>query len=130
MAELFNEQYAVCYNFSQSSAAPDQDLVVNLFCIDPSRQLQERLQKVRSAVFFSATLTPMDYFREIFGCNTETQELILSSPFPRNNFSLIIANSISNCDIKAKGKVEVTGGKGKGYLGMVRCLLWVPHVFP
>ena len=95
VAELFNEQYAVCYDFSQSSAAPDQDLVVNLFCIDPSRQLQERLQKVRSAVFFSATLTPMDYFREIFGCDASARELILSSPFPKHNFSLTIANSIS-----------------------------------
>ena len=95
VSELFNEQYAVCYDFSNSSGALGQDLVVNLFCIDPSRHLQEKLQKIRSAVFFSATLTPMDYFREIFGCDASTQELILLSPFPRHNFSLTIASNIS-----------------------------------
>ena len=95
VSELFNEQYAACYDFSNMSDASDQDLSVNLFCIDPSRHLQEKLKKIRSAVFFSATLTPMDYFREIFGCEASAQELILSSPFPRDNFSLTIANNIS-----------------------------------
>ena len=109
VSELFNEQYAVCYDFSNPSGAPDQDLVVNLFCIDPSRHLQEKLKKIRSAIFFSATLTPMDYFREIFGCEASAQELILSSPFPRNNFSLTIANSISTFfkqreETKAQGR--------------------------
>ena len=108
VSELFNEQYAVCYDGSNPSGTPDQDLVVNLFCIDPSRHLQEKLQKIRSAVFFSATLTPMDYFREIFGCDTAAQELILSSPFPSHNFSLTIANNIStffNHREETKGRV-------------------------
>ena len=95
VSELFNQQYAVCYDFSGPKDAPDKDLVVNLFCIDPSSHLQEKLQNIRSAIFFSATLTPMDYFREIFGCDASSRELILSSPFPRHNFSLTIANSIS-----------------------------------
>jgi len=95
VSELFNEQYAACYDFSNPSGASDQDFSVNLFCIDPSRHLQEKLKKIRSAIFFSATLTPMDYFREIFGCEASAQELILASPFPRHNFSLTIANNIS-----------------------------------
>mgnify|MGYP001825556073 CR=1 FL=1 len=95
VSELFNEQYAACYDFSGPTDTPEKDLVINLFCIDPSRHLQEKLQNIRSAVFFSATLTPMDYFREIFGCDASARELILSSPFPRHNFSLTIANNIS-----------------------------------
>ncbi len=116
VSELINEQYAVCYDVSDPSAAPDRDMVVNLFCIDPSRHLQEKLQKVRSAVFFSATLTPMDYFREIFGCSTETQELILSSPFPRNNFSLTIANRISTL---FKEREETKEGVSEAILSFV-----------
>ena len=95
VSELFNEQYAACYDFSGSTAPRDQDLLVNLFCIDPSRHLQDKLQKIRSAVFFSATLTPMDYFREIFGCDAETTELALPSPFPRHHFLLTVAHTIS-----------------------------------
>ncbi len=89
VSEMFNEQYAVCYDFS------DQDLTVNLFCIDPSRHLQEKMRQIRCIVYFSATLTPMDYFRDIFGCEASAQELILRSPFPGNNFLLTIAGGIS-----------------------------------
>jgi DNA excision repair protein ERCC-2 len=95
VSELFNEQYAVCYNALGTIEAPGRDFMVNLFCIDPSSHLQEKLENIRSAIFFSATLTPMDYFREIFGCDASSRELILSSPFPRRNFSLTIDSRIS-----------------------------------
>ena len=38
---------------------------IRLFCIDPSHQLQERLQMARSAVFFSATLLPVSYYKKL-----------------------------------------------------------------
>ena len=42
-----------------------------LFCVDPSGQLSERLNYGRSSVFFSATLLPMKYYRDIL-CREET----------------------------------------------------------
>jgi len=89
VSDLFDERYAVCYDFSRV------DMRINLFCIDPSSHLQKRLADIRSVAFYSATLTPMNYFREIFGCDPSSPELILPSPFPSENFSLTVAGGIS-----------------------------------
>ena len=42
-----------------------------LFCVDPSGQLSERISTGRAAVFFSATLLPMKYYRDLL-CREET----------------------------------------------------------
>jgi Rad3-related DNA helicase len=43
------------------------DVIQRLFCIDPSRLLNERVKSGRAAIFFSATLTPLDYFISLLG---------------------------------------------------------------
>ncbi len=44
--------------------------VLRLFCMDPSRLLQERLDRSRCTVFFSATLLPMNYYGKLL-CTAE-----------------------------------------------------------
>ncbi len=68
---------------------------VKLFCLDPQRQLQDVLQKGKAAVFFSATLTPLGYHRQILGGNDEDYLLDLRSPFDINNLCLLVAPAIS-----------------------------------
>lgn len=60
------------------------DTVLNLFCINPGPLLQKQRQKC-TAVFFSATLSPGPYYRELLGCREEYLDLSLPSPFPREN---------------------------------------------
>jgi len=88
VAEQFDADYAVCYE------APPKDLRMKLFCIDPSRQIGDALNRCRSAVFFSATLTPLDYFKTMLGC-TSAESLILPSPFPPENLGIFIADRLS-----------------------------------
>lgn len=87
--EGFDEHYATLME------ANGKALRVKLFCINPAKALAEALTRCRSAVFFSATLTPMDYFRELFGCSDKAGTLSLPSPFPRENFHLLMAPAIS-----------------------------------
>ena len=89
VAEQYDRAYATCY---QGDA---RDLVVKLFCIDPARQLAEAITRCRAAVFFSATLTPFDYFNTLFGGDDHTRRLRLTSPFPRANLCLMIDGRIS-----------------------------------
>lgn len=72
-----------------------KDVRVKLFCIDPSARMQEALTRCRSAVFFSATLTPQHYFRKLFGCRDGAYGLTLPSPFPPDHLRLMLANRIS-----------------------------------
>lgn len=89
VADQYDQAYATCY---QGDA---QDLTLKLFCIDPARQLAEALTRCRAAIFFSATLTPFDYFNTLFGGDTRSRHLRLASPFPRRNLCLMIDGRIS-----------------------------------
>jgi DNA excision repair protein ERCC-2 len=85
----YDETYRTCY-------IPEHpDLRVKLLCIDPSGQLAEALTRCRAAVFFSATLAPLTYFKRMFGCDESVDSMVLPSPFAPENFGLFISNRIS-----------------------------------
>lgn len=60
-------------------------IVLRLFCQNPGPLLRKRLDWARSAIFFSATLSPQDYFRELLGAGPNALSLRLASPFPQEN---------------------------------------------
>ena len=89
IAELFGDNYATCYE------SDGRNLRLKLFCVDPSRHLTEGLLRCSSAIFFSATMSPLSYFRELLGCGSAAQFLNLPSPFPPENFRVFIADRVS-----------------------------------
>ncbi len=88
-AEKYDQSYATCYEILK------KDLKLKLFCIDPSIQLENALKRCRAAVFFSATMTPLSYFKKILGCDKDAASLIIPSPFPGENLTLFISDRIS-----------------------------------
>ncbi len=88
VAEQFDESYAACYE------ALSPDVRLKLFCIDPSRQIGAALTRCRSAVFFSATLAPLDYFQTMLASES-AQTLSLPSPFPSENLAVFVADRLS-----------------------------------
>lgn len=56
-------------------------VAVKLFCIDPSEVIKEITRSNHFTVFFSATLLPHDYFRQLFGRMDSDRSIILESPF-------------------------------------------------
>ena len=55
--------------------AENRDLTFKLFCLDPSLLISEALKRAKSSVIFSATLSPIEYFKEaIIGNNTQVNE--------------------------------------------------------
>jgi DNA excision repair protein ERCC-2 len=89
VAENYYEAYAVCFEIV------DDDFRVKLFCMDPSQQMEEALERAQASVFFSATLSPIDYFRQILGCDIDSGEMILPSPFPPEHLYLPVADRVS-----------------------------------
>jgi DNA excision repair protein ERCC-2 len=80
---------------------PGTSVRVRLFCLDPSFLLRQALARGKAAVFFSATLTPMDYFRELLGGSPEDPALQLPSPFPPGNLAVLVQDRIRT-DFKAR----------------------------
>ncbi|WP_019850580.1 ATP-dependent DNA helicase [Desulfitobacterium sp. PCE1] len=88
-AESYDEHYVTYYQ------CPEQDVRVKLFCVDPSKQLAQVLNKGRAAIFFSATLSPLEYFIQILGGEKKSYKLQLPSPFPPENLCLMLQKQIS-----------------------------------
>jgi len=87
--ESYERSYSSCYVRTR------KDVRLRLFCIDPSDRLRQTLERCRSAIFFSATLTPQSYFRQLFGCREDAARLVLPSPFPRRNLCVVLHSGIS-----------------------------------
>ncbi len=89
-AEYFDTFY-VSYFERQGQA----DLKAKLFCLDPAPMLAAPLERSQSAIFFSATLLPVDYFMQLLTGPAEHPKRIFQSPFPTENVGLLIHNKIS-----------------------------------
>jgi DNA excision repair protein ERCC-2 len=88
-AQLYDSHYVTIVRTAE------RHVDVRLFCLDPSLLLRQALDRGCSAIFFSATLRPMDYFKEILGGAAEDRVLELSSPFPTENLGVVVEDQIA-----------------------------------
>ncbi len=79
-----------------SELMPDGRFMVRLFCMNPAAHLKECLKKGRSTIFFSATLLPVLYYKELLSGNPEDYAVYALSPFPEENRLLLIASDVSS----------------------------------
>ncbi len=98
-AELYDERFVTII---KSEPKPK----VRLFCLDPSLLLRKALARGKAAIFFSATLTPIDYYRTLLGGEPEDPVLQLASPFPSENLAVLIQDRIQT---HFKGRAESLG---------------------
>ncbi|MHA1220081.1 MAG: ATP-dependent DNA helicase, partial [Candidatus Heimdallarchaeaceae archaeon] len=71
------------------------NVMIKLYCIDPSKLLKKALNRGNTAIFYSATLTPLDYFAYLLGGDKGSTKMQLPSPFPKENLALMLADHIS-----------------------------------
>ena len=72
-----------------------EDMVLHAHCLDASKFLNESLSAIKGSVIFSATLSPLNYYINILGGKETDPNLILPSPFPKDNLKIIIAPNVS-----------------------------------
>ena len=77
-----------------------QEQSATVYCADPSSRLRADLKTLRCAVFFSATLSPMDYFHELLGGTEEDALAVFDSPFKPDQMRLRILAA----DLTYKGR--------------------------
>ncbi|HAQ41917.1 MAG TPA: ATP-dependent helicase [Clostridiales bacterium] len=82
-------------NFCYYADPAAKRTMVKLFLVDPSDILKEILKSAWSAVFFSATFTPLKYFRYMLGGEKDDYILKIKSPFEESNLKLMITENIS-----------------------------------
>ncbi len=70
-------------------------LTLQLYCLDPSGVLDAAAARAKAAVFFSATLSPLDYFSDILGGGKNAMTLALPSPYDPENLSVTVVPGVS-----------------------------------
>ena len=69
---------------------------LKIVCKDPSRQLAQRLDGFHSVIAMSATLEPMQFYRQMLGFSVErTDQANFPSPFPKENRRIIVVPTVS-----------------------------------
>ncbi len=68
---------------------------VCLFCVNPANCLKEYLDKGNSTVFFSATLLPIHYYRQLLSTTKEDYAIYAQSPFEPKNRLLLLGMDVS-----------------------------------
>ena len=91
VSELVDENYVVYTEYFG-----ENDFRLRLFCVNPAANLSEYLKKGRSAVFFSATLFPMLYYRELLTTETDAYGIYVQSPFSAKNRRILIGSDVSS----------------------------------
>lgn len=89
--EGLNDKYLMYVDYS-----PEKDLLIKLYCVDPSDNLKNYLDKCKSTIFFSATLLPIQYYRKMLGGRKEDYAIYAPSPFPSKNKLVMIGNEVSS----------------------------------
>ena len=82
--DLFGDEYRVL------QMGRSRSFTLRLMCLDPSVMLDRRMECARSTILFSATFSPLSYFRKMLGGRAEDPTLRLPSPFPRENLLVAI----------------------------------------
>lgn len=88
--EFFNESHRFLIEDDNGSGVK-----ASLFCMDPTEFIKERTQRVKSSIFFSATLEPDCFYAPIFGLDKASPIEKGASPFPRQNMQVIVQSSHS-----------------------------------
>lgn len=68
---------------------------LRLFCVNPANNLQKFLDKGNSAVFFSATLLPIHYYKKLLSTGTDDYAIYARSPFDVRKRLLLIGKDVS-----------------------------------
>ena len=89
ICEFYDERYIT---FAETQR---DEVTIKLFCLDPSFLLGEALKRSGSAILFSATLSPLEYFRNILGGGDEDRLLALASPYDKQSLCVLTADNVS-----------------------------------
>lgn len=86
-----NESFSSSHKFIIEKQ--DKDYLLKITCLDAAKFTHQTMKQLSGTVLFSATLTPLDYFKQLLSEN-EGEHIILPSPFKQENLNLIFMDKV------------------------------------
>lgn len=131
--EELDDKYVI-YGHMQENG----NYLLKLFNVDPSNNLKKRMEQARSSVLFSATLLPIQYYKELLGGEKEDYEVYAHSVFPPEHRGLFIARDVTS-KFTRRGPREyeriasylhhMVGAKKGNYLAFFPSYVFMEEVF-
>ena len=90
MHELLDENYMIYTEHTKEGFA------LKLFCVNPSVNLAQRINAGINAVFFSATLLPVNYYKKLLSGNMDDYAVYAHSVFDINKRKLLIGRDVTS----------------------------------
>ncbi|MBL1225657.1 ATP-dependent DNA helicase [Enterococcus sp. BWR-S5] len=72
----------------------NREVSIKLFCLDPSYLLAQKLSIANASILFSASFTPLSYYKDILGGEEDSLTYRIPNPFPEENQQLLIARYV------------------------------------
>lgn len=69
---------------------------LKLFCVNPSKNLQECMERAESTILFSATLLPIQYYKKLLGGTDDDYEVYARSVFRPEKKGLFIGKDVTS----------------------------------
>lgn len=90
IAELVDDNYVI-----YDEILPDSSFMVKLFCVHPAENLKSCLAKGIATIFFSATILPVTYYKEMLSDSPEDCAIYIPSPFDKNNRKILLGQDVT-----------------------------------
>ncbi len=91
LADYFDDHYRIYCDYNDNG-----DFCLHLFCVDPSMMLQERLDRAKACVFFSATLLPIQYYKELLCTKKDVYAIYAEPVFEQRQRVLLIGRDVTS----------------------------------
>lgn len=85
ISKLYDESYISYAEIGRG------DVRLKLFCLNPADLLRQMGKGYRAHVFFSATISPLNYYMDMLGADEEDYSVTLPSPFAKEQWEVSIA---------------------------------------
>lgn len=89
--ERVDEHYRIYTELTEKG-----DFLIKLLCVNPITHIGECLAQGNSTVFFSATLLPIRYYRQLLSNDEEDYTVYVNSPFPQQHRLLLAAADVTS----------------------------------
>ena len=91
MFERVDENYVLYSDFDETDR-----FCLHLYCVNPSVNLQECLERGKSTIFFSATLLPVNYYKNLLSSKKDNYAVYADSAFREEQRLLFIGRVVSS----------------------------------
>lgn len=89
--DCLDENYVIYTDFNEEG-----EFCLHLYCVNPAANIQERLDRGLSSIFFSATLLPIQYYTSLLTTDTDHYAVYATSVFSQAQKLLLVGRDVSS----------------------------------